>query len=147
MATENRSAWTRIALGLARGRSLTPVQLQKTVFLLQELVPNLVRADQYQFKPYKYGPFTVEVYKDAEQLADTGLATLAQDPSGYILYSASPKLVDAVEVTLGEAPNDIREFAERLASWTREQSFLQLVRAVYERFPAYRVNSVLGPKQ
>lgn len=143
MATENRDAWTRVALALARGASLTPVQLQKTVFLLQELVPDLVRAERYHFKPYKYGPFTADVYTDAERLAFAGLATLAQDPSGYALYSASAQLVDSTNEYLNGIPAEMREFAERLATWTRQQSFLQLVRAIYERFPAYKVNSVI----
>src|SRR5439155_6656754 len=54
-----RSAWVLLALLAAEGHSLTPVQLQKCLFLLGSRRPKDVGRDFYHFRPYDYGPFDV----------------------------------------------------------------------------------------
>ena len=63
-------------IAAAEGEPVTPAQLQKVAFLVgmefaEELPPNY-----YAFKPYDYGPFCVEVYRDAEQLERDGLISI-----------------------------------------------------------------------
>ena len=54
---------------------LTPVQLQKSLFLIGEHKDGFSEVPQsfYDFRPYHYGPFDIRVYQDADVLAEQGL--------------------------------------------------------------------------
>jgi hypothetical protein len=72
-----KKEWTLVVIVLAGGRPLSPVQLQKSVVLVGELLPNnVLPEDFYVFEPYNYGPFCPEVYADAEKLAEEGLVQI-----------------------------------------------------------------------
>jgi hypothetical protein len=64
-----RKHWTLLVLAAAGGDPLTPVQLQKTLFLLEKERPEVSGRNYYRFTPYAYGPFDSRVYADAEILA------------------------------------------------------------------------------
>ena len=66
-----RSDWTLLAICAGGFRGLSPVQLQKTLFLLGKQLPEAVTADFYDFQAYHYGPFDRTVYVDAERLSNT----------------------------------------------------------------------------
>ena len=66
----DRKYWTLLALGAAEGKALTPVKLQKTLFLLGQVFPKM--EDFYNFVPYDYGPFNASIYEDAKILAQDG---------------------------------------------------------------------------
>jgi hypothetical protein len=49
-------------LAAAKGRSYSPVQIQKAVFLITRNLPGLVtEGEGIDFHPYDYGPFDSEV--------------------------------------------------------------------------------------
>ena len=52
---------------------VTPVQLQKCLFLLGENLQEEIPNPFYAFEPYHYGPFDAEVYSDADHLENQGL--------------------------------------------------------------------------
>src|SRR5947209_2707195 len=68
----NRKDWTLLAICSANGNGLSPVQLQKALFLLSREMPNAV-GNFYHFTAYHYGPFDRAVYDDAERLAADGM--------------------------------------------------------------------------
>ena len=78
-----RSDWIILAAGLGDGDPLTPVQLQKSLFLLGELLP-LVKQDGsfYEFQPYNYGPFCADIYSDAERLEQGGEMRITPSSAG-----------------------------------------------------------------
>jgi uncharacterized protein YwgA len=77
-----RKHWTLLALAAANGEPVTPVQLQKSLFVLGEEMPAEVAPGFYEFAPYDYGPFCAEVYSDAEKLAADGLVELLPSANG-----------------------------------------------------------------
>ncbi len=52
---------------------LTPVQLQKSLFLINENLRGEIPGPFYKFDPYHYGPFDANVYVDADALEPRGL--------------------------------------------------------------------------
>src|SRR5215218_4144725 len=86
-----RKDWNLLVIAAALGQPLSPVQLQKCLFILGRELPNEVGSNYYEFIPYDYGPFAVEVYRDAEQLAAQGLVAI-QISSGqkWKQYAATP---------------------------------------------------------
>ena len=137
-----RQHWTLLALCAAKGRTLSPVQLQKSLFLLGEMLPDAVGQAFYKFQPYHYGPFAAEIYSDAEQLAREGLVLIAPTPQGWSQYSAtSTGTVQGEELKHKPSP-EAREYLDKVVPWVQSQSFSELVRVVYQNFPDYRKHSI-----
>ena len=68
-----RQRWTLLAIDEAAPSGLSPVQLQKTLFLIGKNLTREVGDSYYSFVPYNYGPFDAHVYSDAEVLIKQGL--------------------------------------------------------------------------
>lgn len=137
-----REDWTLLALSKAYPKPLSPVQLQKSLFLLGTELSEVVGHDFYVFEAYHYGPFDKDIYSDADGLASDGFVTVSQSPRGWREYSATvegvsrahkleKKLLPAAVAYLGE-----------VVRWAQKQSFQSLVRNIYARYPSYRRNSV-----
>ena len=141
--TLHKRDWTLLAIALAGGKSLSPVQLQKSVFLFGEQLTNIVPENFYNFGPYNYGPFCRDVYKDAEALAQEGFLTISTaTPYGYSEYSATPEGVARGNEVAEALPDEVVAHAREIVDWVRQQSFRGLVSAIYERYPNYKANSV-----
>ncbi len=67
-----RRDWNLLAIASAE-QPMTPVQLQKSLFLIGEQLKDEVGDDYYEFRPYHYGPFDRAVYEDASDLVRAGL--------------------------------------------------------------------------
>lgn len=136
-----RRDWTLLALAAAGGRPLTPAQLQKVLFLLGKKAK--VGRDFYNFRPYHFGPFSAEVYADADSLEGEGLARIDRKEPGrpWALYAATTEGLDAAEAVKG-VDGGTRAYIKRLVEWARSLSFQQLVSAVYREFPEQRINSI-----
>ena len=136
--------WTLITLALADGRALTPVQLQKAVFLLwKKLPPSIIPEDFYNFVPYNYGPFDPKIYTDARAHAHSGLVNIEQDPTyGYALYSASTIGMRQGEEMAQDIPPLQRAYIKTILDFVTRLSFGQLVSAIYNAYPEYQVNSI-----
>ena len=134
--------WLLLALHFAGARGLSPVQLQKSLFLLAMEVPE-VRQDFYEFVPHNYGPFSKQIYLDAEVLDDNGCAAI--EPHGsysqYLITEAGREHLKAIEKRGGFSERAYNYLSDAVG-WTQRQGFSSLVRAIYKKYPAYRVNSV-----
>jgi len=138
-----RSAWVLLALHAAEGHSLTPVQLQKCLFLLGSRRPKDVGRDFYHFRPYDYGPFDVMVYTDSDQLVERGMVTIdksmGQSLRRFVLTAdgnaEAERLVHLV-------PPRGMAYLREVVAWAQRLSFNELVAAVYEAYPEMRANSV-----
>ena len=64
------------------GEVITPIQLQKAVFLVSREELEGLRKPRYRFRPYHYGPFSKEIYVDAEELHEQGLVLRAPSRNG-----------------------------------------------------------------
>ena len=127
-------------IAAAKGAKVTPVQLQKIAFLVGEKFGEERLGSYYRFRKYDYGPFSADVYADAEQLEREGLVVISMHPrGGWREYSATHQ---GLECAFNDLQEDIAEYIREKVSWAKELSFQQLVRAVYKEFPDFRENSV-----
>ena len=137
----NREDWTLLALDGARHRGLSPVQLQKILFILGKEFPSDVGQAYYQFMPYHYGPFDPDVYRDAETLSRRGLATIS--PAANIrFYSISEDGRQCASQIKAVAPPKAQEYLAAVVAWAQSLTFGQLVKSVYAKYPETSVNSV-----
>ena len=130
-----------MAIAAANGEPLTPVQLQKTLFLLSQEKRGALGDDFYHFIAYDYGPFDQQIYRDAEDWAEQGAVSI-QRPWRWAEYSATP---DGVQLAAGFAKHaapDAVDYLRRVVAWARNLSFQALLRAIYAKYPKYRENSV-----
>jgi hypothetical protein len=65
----SRDEFLLLALASASDGRLTPVQIQKAMFLLKQEAGQFVGPDFYEFVPYNYGPFNSSIYDDLNALA------------------------------------------------------------------------------
>lgn len=136
-----RTEWLILALNAAEGGALTPVQLQKSLFLVGKLLGAEKDAGFYEFTPYDYGPFDRSVYDDAEELEASGLAKIDCRP-GRRWREYSITLLGMEQAEKIEIDPDVRAKIKKIVMWTRERTFAELVTAIYQNFPEMKVNSV-----
>ena len=137
--------WILLTIYNTKGEQLSPVQLQKSLFLLRENKPSAIDEDFYSFVPYNYGPFCGEVYSDTEALALEGLITFGRRVGqGWTGYSLTNKGKEYVETLIeGANPEDLKYFSE-IVQWVRGLSFKQLLSAIYKAYPHFRTKSVFA---
>ena len=136
-----RIDWNLLAIACAEGKYLSPAQLQKILFLLQKNY-HTVLGSTYQFEAYYYGPFSVEVYKDAEKLEEMGLVHISRTLGGWKMFAATPQgLERARELSKTANPKGL-EYLRKVVAWALNLSFQDLVRAVYDAYPEMKANSI-----
>jgi hypothetical protein len=131
-------------LAASQGRPYTPVQIQKAAFLITRNLPQLVNeGPNFAFEPYDYGPFDQSVYTECEQLARAGsVEIIAQNGVRWNRYAASDSGVEQGMRLLESMPQRDSEYLRNVAGWVRSQSFVGLVKAIYDQYPEMKVNSV-----
>jgi uncharacterized protein YwgA len=138
-----RKDWTLLAISFAEGEPMSPVQLQKTLFLLGRNFPSEVGQDFYEFTPHYYGPFSATIYDDAAQLAADGLVRVERQPwRSWAEYTATPRGMARAGDLNKHAPPQAVLYLKATVDWARSLSFQQLVSAIYKRYPDQRANSV-----
>lgn len=139
----NRKDWTLLVISAANGKPLTPVQLQKTAFLLGKERSDAVGSEYYDFAPYDYGPFSLDVYRDAEELESQELVTIQFNQSGrWKEYTATPLGLSKAKQLRSGLDSSVTEFIDRTVTWARQLSFQALVKDIYRRYPEFRAHSI-----
>ena len=139
----DRQDWLLLVLG-ATEKALTPVQLQKSLFMLEKTLPDdFVAEGYYEFEPYDYGPFDAAIYQDADLLANQQLVNIVSSSTGrWSEYSIGRVGLHRVDEIQSELPENVQVYVRQLVEWIQTKSFSQLVRYIYDRYPEYKVNSV-----
>jgi hypothetical protein len=138
---DERKHWVLLVLDAAQGEPLSPVQLQKSLFLVSRKIG--LPRDYYRFRPYDYGPFDPEVYRDAEALEAEGL--LAISPSQNLkwrLYAITLKGAKVAEDIKTGVPSAALAVVTSVVSHVTALSFNDLVQEIYREYPEYSANSV-----
>ncbi len=119
-------------------RGFTRVYVQKVAFLVSEEFKGKLTDDFYEFDKYHYGPFSREVYLDAEMLNDLGCISIKYGVDRRDdLYSIEENCyLDDIQL-----PAELQQYIEDTVDWIKDMSFSELVRAIYLLFPEYRENS------
>src|SRR5690349_4704331 len=139
-----RADWTLLAISSATQRGLTPVELQKSLFVLSREVPhNQLGTEFYTFVPYDYGPFCSAIYDDARLLESEGLVTISQTANGLRIYSPTPSGMTVAQM-LRRAREGAADYLATVVKWAQSLSFAQLVQSIYNRYPDTAVNSVFA---
>jgi DNA-binding PadR family transcriptional regulator len=138
-----RQEWLLMALARRNGQPMTPVQIQKAMFLMGMEAKQLVGSGFYKFVPYNYGPFDANVYHDLDILAARGLVAGDSFPGrSWKTYAVTPAgVAEAARVKRAANPTAVL-FLGKVVDWVSSMSFPQLVRAIYTKYPAFKANSV-----
>ena len=124
----------------ANGYPLTPAQLQKVAFRLRMECSEYMPDNFYAFRKYDYGPFSADIYRDAEQLEREGKITISVNPrGGWREYAAT---MSGMMTEMGDISEEVSSYIVDKVGWARSRTFQELVREVYKMYPAYRENSV-----
>ena len=126
----------------AEGDPITPVQLQKIAFLVGEECAKFVPESYYEFVPYDYGPFCIDIYRDAELLEERGLVSIDLNRTGgWKEYRATFRSSGA---NTSSIPKIVAGYIETAVKWAMELSFRELVSSIYHHYPEYRENSIFN---
>lgn len=139
----NRKNWLLLTIAAAGGDTLSPVQLQKSMFLLGEKERKEVGKGFYKFVPYAYGPFCVDLYRDAEELESKGLVSIHQIMSGrWKEYRVTPEGSEKAEKIRTKVNEQAFNTLVDTVDHVRALSFNELLREVYRDYPYYSKKSV-----
>ena len=139
----DRKDWTTLVIDAAGPQGLSSVQLQKCLFLVGQSLPQADRLSFYQFVPYNYGPFSVSVYGDTEQLESAGLVSVVRSSfNGRATYMITPLGKERAKDIIADANGDTLAYLRTVVAWALPLSFAQIVKAIYVAYPAYQKNSV-----
>lgn len=135
-----------LLISAAYPEQLSPVQLQKSVFLAQKAVEEAgwdsLLTSKYEFDPYDYGPFCKQIYVDLKLLEQQGLSQIGRGKTNYKTYSSTAQGKRLIEVETVGLPDGFKTYVTQLISWVKQQSFASLVASVYKKYPEMKVNSV-----
>lgn len=141
----SRKDWILFVIAASKANNFQPVQLQKALFLIgRNLSLKDLHVDEfYDFQPYDYGPFSSEIYRDAEVLIRQNLIHIDQPVDlSYRLYSLTEKGMSVAKKLMQSLRPEVRNYLTNIAKWTVSLSFRQLVSAIYRHYPDMSVNSV-----
>ncbi len=121
---------------------LSPVQLQKSLFLVAKSGGADLPPDFYKFSPYNYGPFCPEIYDDTDELVEEGLVVGIESGFGWSRYVASPTGSSRAKQVEEGVDSRLGEYIHGVVRWVQSLDFAALLRAIYAKYPEYRVNSI-----
>ncbi len=133
------------ALSDSADQSLSPVQVQKAMFLVAKEAARFAPKPFYKFQKYNYGPFSAEIYADLDALRLSGLVAVQQVAGSrvrrYSLTAAghakSTSADSRLDPTLGA-------YLQSVVAWVTSLGFQDLVRAIYKKYPDYKENSIFS---
>lgn len=137
-----REYWLLLVLNSAKGHELTPIQLQKSLFLLGKMVPGVSDKDFYNFYPYSYGPFDPSIYFDAEKLEEEGLIGINCGTDRWKEYFITNEGVKYSNKLKKQLDEHLVDYIDKIVGFVKKLPFRKLVKMIYKHFPEYKVNSV-----
>ena len=133
----SKAEWLLLALDAAGSQGLSPVQLQKSLFLLGKRATTAL-SEFYEFVPYNYGPFSREIYQDAKSLEQQGLVSVTPGHNaGYREYRITPTGHMRADHLWKRVDPQAAAYLRSLVDWAQRTSFASLVSAIYSEYPEY----------
>lgn len=130
-------------LAASSGEPYSPVQLQKSLFLVDRTLGQRIGGPYFDFQPYDYGPFDASVYDTTSDLSSEGLVEIRRDPDTPVRkYLVTPVGLESGNKILAELDPDICQYLTKLSKWVRAQTFSSLVSSIYRKYPEMKENSV-----
>jgi len=123
-----RRAWLLLAIAIAGDSGLSPVQIQRSLFLLGQKREEQVGPGFYEFEPHDSGPFSRDVYVDIDALVAAEHVVKEWVPASS---SSAFRLSDAGRARVSEFRRKVKKEAlaglEDAVAWVKEQSYLDLI--------------------
>jgi len=135
---------TLLVIESAGEKGLSPIQIQKSLFLIVQSHLPALPSDFYEFYAYNYGPFCEEVYQDADALVEEGLVfDMPVSGQSWSIYTIAPKGRERAEAIRRENEiGDLAQYIKEIVEWVSALTFSELLRAIYAKYPQYSENSV-----
>lgn len=121
---------------------LSPAQTQKLFFLIDQNVAGALGGPLFNFEPYDYGPFDSAVYSDLDWLSAFPGHVEINRNGRYRTYRLTESGRQAGEARLADLDPATRDYFGRARDWVASLSFQDLVRAIYQAYPAMRAKSI-----
>ncbi len=138
-----RQDWLLLALSKSPGGAMTPVQIQKAMFLFGQEAGDRAGPGFYSFQPYDYGPFDAAIYADLRQMASLGHVRGEWNPDrSWKTWTITASGRSAMRARESGANPRLAEYLGRVVTWVGGKSFPELLRSVYAAYPQFAVNSV-----
>jgi len=135
--------WILTVLNCSEDKTLSPVQLQKSLFLLKYMNPDAFSNNFYNFIPYHYGPFCLNIYEDADLLKFNEMININVNTiERWNIYSITDKGIKHVDDLKKQIKPELYNYALKIVKWVKNKSFSQLINEIYKQFPEFKVNSV-----
>ncbi len=133
--------------GVIEGRT----RLQKMVFLLEqelkEQSETVIEAENYNFVPYDYGPFSKSLYDDIDKMSEKGLVTDCKreinDGQVKYNYEVTDEGKQFVESQLSTEEGElIYKLAKSIEREYNDVLLSTLIEDVYSEYPKFAEKSV-----
>ena len=138
-----RQHWLLIALSKSPDGVMSPVQIQKSLFVFGQEAGDSIGAEFYSFQPYDYGPFDAAIYTDLRRMMSEGHVrrqrSIGRSWKGYAITDTGRTAALILE---RDADVRLAEFLQRIVEWVGGRSFSDLLRSIYAAYPEFAVNSV-----
>lgn len=121
---------------------IDPIRIQKGMFLFA-MESGAPQTEKYEFEPYNWGPCSFAIYGDLDLLHAEGL--IARIPVQGRSWSTYRRTVDgdaAAQRLVSHADPKLLEYLESISAAVMNNTFNQLLRAVYERYPDFTAKSL-----
>lgn len=140
----SREDWLLLVVGASQQRGLSPVQINKSLFLLGKEAAEFVGSSFYEFEPYNYGPFNSKIYSDLNSQIDHGLIVATPGGMRYNIYTLTPKGFDRYNELTSRITEPALNFLLETVQWVLSKPFPSLLRAIYAKYPEYKLNSIFA---
>ena len=138
-----REIWPLMVLACAPGHVLSPVQMQKALFLMGEQAKDQVGEEFYQFVPHNYGPFSADICRDIDALVQEGKAARVPSHSpNWSSYGLTDAGLERGKSEITALDEGTVTYLKEVVAWIFRKDFPDLLRAIYAAYPDYAVNSV-----
>ena len=126
---------------------MSPVQMQKSLFLAIKRAEKHIGEDLYEFIPHNYGPFSAEICRDIDALVQKGDTNIVPNQfRTWKSYGLTQSGRMEAEKALDALDPKVVNFLKSVVAWVVERDFPDLLQAVYDEYPEYAVNSVFRGK-
>lgn len=119
-----------------------PVRMQKLLFLIDAEIAVWIDGPHFNFRPYNYGPFDVDVYITLEKLAAVGHVHIDRTRP-HCRYKLTKEGRVQGQTTMADLSATASSYVRRANRWVLATSFGDLLSAIYHRYPEMAVNTIV----
>ncbi len=140
----NKEDWLLLIIGEAGDRGLTPIRMQKSLFLIKQNLGGEIEGDFYDFEPYNYGPFCKSIYKDTDKLESEDLIRIDMpDNKKWIECIVTVNGKERVQKIKNSLSPNVLKYIEDLVIWISKLSFREIISYIYKKYPQFKENSII----